>query len=96
MVRRSDLGVVLVLVLCLGAGAFATVAPGAKPSLKPPKSGAWKLVAAERTLTGLKVMGGVIGGFQVVGGTTVKGFHLSFTESGESAGCAGGESVEGK
>jgi hypothetical protein len=96
MVRRSDLGVVLVLVLCLAAAAFATVASAAKTSLKPPKSGSWKLIAAENTPTGLKVLGGVIGGFTVVGGTTVKGFHLTFKEGGESAGCAGGEAFEGK
>jgi hypothetical protein len=92
MVRRC--GVIVVLVLALAA-AFATVGSAAKP-LQPPKSGSWKLIAAERTPTGLKVLGGVIGGFQVVGGTTVKGFHLTFTEAGESVGCAGGEGFEGK
>jgi hypothetical protein len=93
MVRRCFVGVALVLAL---AGILATVGAAAKSSLKPPKPGAWKLIAAERTATGLKVLGGVIGGFQVVGGTTVKGFHLTFTEAGESVGCAGGESFEGK
>ena len=68
----------------------------AAKSLKPPKSGAWKLIAAENTPSGLKVTGGVIGGFTVVGGTTIKGFHLNFTEAGESVGCAGGEAFEGK
>jgi hypothetical protein len=92
MVRRH--GVVVVLVLALAA-AFATVGSAAKP-LKPPKSGAWKLVAAENTPSGIKVTGGVIGGFTVVGATTIKGFHLSFTEEGESVGCAGGEAFEGK
>jgi hypothetical protein len=95
MLRRSDLGVALVLVLCLAAAVFATVASAAKSSLKPPKSGSWKLIAAENTPSGLKVLGGVVGGFTVVGGTTVKGFHLTFKEGGESAGCAGGESFEG-
>ena len=88
MVRR--LGVVLVLVLALGA-ALATGGSAAKP-LKPPKAGSWKLIAAERTPGGLKV----IGGFTVVGSSTIKGFHLTFTEEGESVGCAGGEAFEGK
>jgi hypothetical protein len=92
MVRR--LGVVVVLVLALAA-AFATVGSAAK-SLKPPTSGSWKVIAAENTSSGLKVDGGVIGGFTVVGGTTIKGFHLRFKEEGESVGCAGGESFEGK
>jgi hypothetical protein len=95
MVRRSDLGVVLVIVLCLTA-IFATDVFAAKPSLKPPKAGAWKLIAAENTPTGLKVLGGVVGSFRVVGGTTIKGFSLTFTEEGESVGCAGGEAFEGK
>ena len=42
------------------------------------------------------MLGGVLGGFRVVGGTTIKDFHLSFTETGESAGCAGGEGFESK
>jgi hypothetical protein len=96
MLRRSDLVVVLVLVLCLAAAVFATVGSAAKPSLKPPKSGTWKLIAAENTPGGIKVLGGVVGSFRVVGGTTVKGFHLTFTEEGESAGCAGGEGFESK
>jgi hypothetical protein len=94
MVRRSDLGVVFVL--CLAVAAFAAVASAAKAPLKPPKSGAWKLIAAENTAGGLKVTGGVVGAFTVVGGTTIKGFHLTFTEEGESVGCAGGEAFEGK
>jgi hypothetical protein len=96
VLRRSDLVVVLVLVACLVAAVFATVGSAAKPALKPPKSGAWKLIAAENTSGGLKVTGGVVGGFTVVGGTTIKGFHLTFTEAGESVGCAGGEAFEGK
>lgn len=93
MIRRWSFAVILVLGL---AAVFATSGSAAKSSLKPPKSGAWKLVAAERTPSGLKVNGGVIGGFTVVGGTTVKGFHLKFEEEGESAGCAGGEGFESK
>jgi hypothetical protein len=93
MVRRWSRAVVLVLAL---AAIFATGGSAAKPSLKPPKSGSWKLLAAERTPSGLKVNGGVVGGFTVVGGTTVKGFHLKFEEEGESAGCAGGEGFESK
>jgi hypothetical protein len=96
MVRRSDLGVVFVLFLCLAAAAFPAVASAAKAPLKPPKVGAWKLIAAENTASGLKVTGGVVGGFTVVGGTTIKGFHLTFTEEGESVGCAGGDAFEGK
>ncbi|HEY5333234.1 MAG TPA: hypothetical protein VIJ21_06760 [Solirubrobacterales bacterium] len=96
MVRRSDLGVVFVLMLCLAIAAFAAVASAAKAPLKPPKAGTWKLIAAENTPTGLKVLGGVVGSFQVVGGTTIKGFHLTFVEEGESAGCAGGEGFESK
>jgi hypothetical protein len=95
MVRRRDLGVILVLVLCLTAAVFAACGSAAK-SLKPPKVGAWKLIAAENTSDGVKVLGGVVGGFTVVGGTTIKGFHLTFVEEGESAGCAGGEGFESK
>jgi hypothetical protein len=95
MVRRWNGAVVLVLVLALAA-IFASGGSAAKSSLKPPKSGTWKLIAAERIPGGLKVNGGVVGGFTVAGGTSVKGFHLTFTEEGESVGCAGGESFEGK
>jgi hypothetical protein len=94
MFRRCGVGVVLVLAL-VGAAVFASAGSAAK-SLKPPKSGPWKIIAAENTGTGLKVNGGVIGGFTVVGGTTIKGFHLTFVEEGESVGCAGGEAFEGK
>lgn len=92
MARRCSFAVILALAL---AAAFATSGSAAK-SPKPPKSGTWKLIAAERTAGGLKVNGGVVGGFTIAGGTTVKGFHLTFTEEGESVGCAGGESFEGK
>jgi hypothetical protein len=92
MVRRCAAGALLVL--CLVA-VFAATGSAAK-SLKPPKSGPWKLIAAENTPGGIKVLGGVVGSFRVVGGTTIKGFHLTFTEEGESAGCAGGEVFEGK
>jgi hypothetical protein len=93
MVRRCSW--VVVLVVCLTA-VFAAAGSAAKSSLKPPKSGAWKLIAAENTPTGLKVLGGVVGSFRVVGGTTIKGFHMTFIEEGESAGCAGGEGFESK
>jgi hypothetical protein len=81
---------VLVVVVALAAGGAA-----AKPSLKAPKAGTWKLIAAENTPGGVKVLGGVVGSFTVVG-ETVKNFHLTFVEKGESAGCAGGEDFEGK
>ncbi|MDX6653483.1 MAG: hypothetical protein QOH18_175 [Solirubrobacterales bacterium] len=93
MVRRWSGAVVLVLVL---AAVFATGGSAAKSSLKPPKSGTWKVIAAENTPSGLKVLGGVVGSFRVVGGTKITGFHITFKEGGESVGCAGGEAFEGK
>ncbi len=65
-------------------------------ALAPPKVGSWKVIAAEGTSGGIKVTGGVIGSFQVTARKTVTHFHLRFTESGESAGCAGGEGFESK
>lgn len=72
---------------------FAAGAVGAKP----PKVGTWKVIAAENTGTGaIKATGGTIGSFRVTAEQTVVGFHLRFTETGESAGCAGGEGFESK
>jgi hypothetical protein len=92
MVRRFAVGASLVL--CLVA-VFATNGSAAK-SLKPPKVGTWKLIAAENTPGGVKVLGGTVGSFQVVGGTSIKNFRMTFVEEGESAGCAGGEGFESK
>jgi hypothetical protein len=94
MVRRSGVAVVAMLVL-VAVAALAAVGSAAKPTLKAPKAGTWNLIAAENTPGGVKVLGGVVGSFRVVG-ETVKGFHLTFVESGESLGCAGGEYFEGK
>jgi hypothetical protein len=69
-------------------------ADAAKP-LAPPRTGAWKLIAANNTADGLEVVGGTIGSFRVTKDKTIAGFHLAFTEAGESSYCAGGED-EGK
>jgi hypothetical protein len=92
---RSSKSVVLLVVapvtaVCLSFAADALAA-------KPPKVGTWKVIAAENTSTGaIKVTGGTIGSFRVTAQMTVVGFHLRFTESSESAGCAGGEGFESK
>jgi hypothetical protein len=88
--RLVSLVVALVASVCLS---FAASAPAAKP----PKVGTWKVIAAENTSTGaIKATGGTIGSFRVTAQETVVGFHLRFTETGESAGCAGGEGFESK
>jgi hypothetical protein len=82
--------VVLVALVCLSSAASA-------PAANPPKVGTWKVIAAENTSTGaIKAMGGVIGSFRLTAEKTVVGFHLRFTETSESAGCAGGEGFESK
>ena len=65
-------------------------ADAAKP-LAPPRPGAWKLIAANNTPDGLEVVGGTIGSFRVTKSKTITGFHLTFTEAGESTFCAGGQ-----
>jgi hypothetical protein len=52
------------------------------------------MVAAANSPDGLEVKGGLIGSFRVTKHETISGFHLRFTEEGESRFCAGGE--EGK
>jgi hypothetical protein len=93
-VRSSKSVVLLVVALVAAAGlSFAAGAVGAKP----PKVGTWKVIAAENTSSGaIKATGGVIGSFRVTAGQTVVGFHLRFTETSESAGCAGGEGFESR
>jgi hypothetical protein len=77
-----------VAVLLIGAlGAVAALA--AKPPA-PPKPGAWKIILAENTTHGPIITTKVIGGFRVSHHKTITGFHLTFTEEGESSGCAGG------
>lgn len=78
------------VVIALGAMAAQSAVAGKKP-LAPPRTGTWKLIAASNTGDGLKVEGGVIGSFRVTRQMTIVGFHLSFTEEGESRFCAGGE-----
>lgn len=90
--KRSALAAALALCLA-GLAATAT----AKPALKPPKPGAWKMIAAQGTPDGIKVVGGTIGSFRVTKHETITGFHLSFVESGETALCAGAkEEAEGR
>jgi hypothetical protein len=92
---RSSKGVVL-LVVALVAAVCLSFAAGAL-AVKPPKVGTWKVIAAENTSSGgVKVTGGTIGSFRVTADMHVTGFHLRFTESSESAGCAGGEGFESK
>jgi hypothetical protein len=86
----------VLLVVALAAMASLVFAAGA-PAAKPPKVGTWKVIAAENTSTGaIKSTGGAIGSFRVTAQKTVVGFHLRFTETSESAGCAGGEGFESK
>jgi hypothetical protein len=87
---------VVVLVVALVAAACLSFAAGALGA-KPPKVGTWKVIAAEHISSGgTKATGGVIGSFRVTADMHVTGFHLRFTESSESAGCAGGEGFESK
>lgn len=92
---RSSNSVVL-LVVALVAAVCLSFATGAVAA-KPPKVGTWKVIAAENTSSGgVKVTGGTIGSFRVTADMHVTGFHLRFTETSESAGCAGGEGFESK
>jgi hypothetical protein len=75
------------------AGLGVQSAGAAKP-LKGPRPGPWKIIAAANAPHGLEVRGGLIGSFRVTKHSTVVGFHLSFTEEGESIECAGGEGEE--
>jgi hypothetical protein len=93
-VRSSKSSVLLVVALVAAACLSFTAGAGA---VKPPKVGTWKVIAAENTSSGgIKVTGGTIGSFRVTADQTVVGFHLRFTETSESAGCAGGEGFESK
>lgn len=105
--RRCAISLALVLLVsalslaavALGAGKQARVvhAARAKAGLAPPRVGPWKVIAAEGNSNGgVKVTGGVVGSFRVTADKTITGFHMSFTETGESAGCAGGEGFESK
>jgi hypothetical protein len=82
--------------LLIGATLAAADAGAAARPLKPPRPGAWKLIAASNTPQGLKVEGGVVGSFRVTRQMTIAGFHLHFTEGGESRFCAGGEEGQEK
>src|SRR5664279_5527649 len=82
---------VIPLVLTL---AIAAQSAGAAKPLAPPKVGPWKIIAAVNTPKGVEVKGGVVGGFRVTKHKTIAGFHLRFTEEGESRSCAGGEGYE--
>jgi hypothetical protein len=87
---------VVLLVAAFAAAGCLSFAAGALGA-KPPKVGTWKVIAAENTSTGaIKATGGTIGSFRLTAEQTVVGFHLRFTESSESAGCAGGEGFESK
>jgi hypothetical protein len=84
------------LATILLAAVWSRSADAAKP-LAPPRPGAWKLIAADNTPDGLEVTGGTIGSFRVTKSKTIAGFHLTFTEAGESTFCAGGQEFgEGK
>jgi hypothetical protein len=78
------------LVAITALGLLAQSAGAAKP-LKAPRPGPWKIVAATNTPDGPEINGGVIGSFRVTKHQTIVGFHLSFTEGGETLLCAGGE-----
>jgi hypothetical protein len=86
----------VLFVAALVAAACLPLAAGASAA-KPPKVGTWKVIAAENTSSGaIKATGGTIGSLRVSAEKTVVGFHLRFTETSESAGCAGGEGFESK
>jgi hypothetical protein len=90
-VRLSLAVVALAAIAVAGLGAQSA---GAAKSLKAPRPGSWKIIAAANTPHGLEVKGGVIGSFRVTKHSTVVGFHLDFTEEGESVECAGGRGEE--
>jgi hypothetical protein len=83
--RALPAGVAVLALAAAGAtGAFAAKPPA------PPRPGTWKIILALNTPHGAEVTKQVIGGFKVSHHRTVTGFHLKFSEGGESTGCAGG------
>jgi hypothetical protein len=88
--KRLSCVLTLTALVMVPAALSAQSAGAAKP-LAAPRSGPWKLIAAVNTGDGLEVKGGVIGSFRVTKHSTIVGFHLRFTEEGESSYCAGGE-----
>jgi hypothetical protein len=77
-------GTALLLATAGATGAFAAKPPA------PPRPGPWKIILALNTVHGVEITKQVIGGFKVSHHRTVTGFHLKFSEGGESTGCAGG------
>jgi hypothetical protein len=78
------------------AAAVAVQSAGAAKPLAAPRTGPWQIIAAANTPAGLEVKGGVVGSFRVTKSGTVVGFHMRFTEEGESRFCAGGEEGDQK
>jgi hypothetical protein len=76
----------------LAALLLAVVAPGASAAKPPapPRVGPWKIILATNTPRGPIVTNKVIGGFKISRHRTITGFHLNFTEEGESTECARG------
>jgi hypothetical protein len=72
-----------------------TAATAAETGAKPPRSGWWKVIPAEFTPRGYRVLGGASGSFKIADGA-VEGFHLSFEETADSPGCAAGKLRSGK
>jgi hypothetical protein len=90
LARRGRLSVLTATFVVLLAGALGGVAAFAAKPPASPKPGAWKIILAQNTPHGPIVTKKVIGGFRVSRHRTITGFHLTFTEEGESAECAGG------
>jgi hypothetical protein len=76
----------------LAATLLAVAVPGASAAKPPapPHAGPWKIMLAINTPHGQTVTNKVIGGFKVTRHQKISGFHLTFTEGGETTGCAGG------
>jgi hypothetical protein len=93
--RRLAFAFVLTALVLIPAAAVTAQSAGAAKPPAAPRTGPWKVIAAANTPDGLEVQGGVVGSFRVTKSGTVAGFHMRFTEEGESSFCAGGEGEEG-
>ncbi len=89
--RRLACAFALTALVLIPVAAVAAQSAGAAKPLAAPRTGQWKVIAAANTPDGLEVQGGVVGSFRITKSGTVAGFHMRFTEEGESSFCAGGE-----
>ncbi|HEY5053751.1 MAG TPA: hypothetical protein VII45_10115 [Solirubrobacterales bacterium] len=91
MLSSRRLACALTALALIPVAAVTAQSAGAAKPLAAPRSGPWKIIAAANTFDGLEVKGGVVGSFRVTKHGTIAGFHMGFTEEGESSYCAGGE-----